>query len=184
VIARTDAESGRLISSNIDPTDHEFILGTTTPGKALAEILSEADARGASGAEVDSLETGWTSQNELVTFDEGLSYIIGEILVSYSLVTAVRRELEAAGKVSAFDEYKSLAGGKSNPEARVAARQILGKDIFWDWDCKSFLFPRIISLIPIISISVPRTKEGFYHTTGGVEAYIVLFSSRFDTDKH
>ncbi|KIJ46468.1 hypothetical protein M422DRAFT_165326 [Sphaerobolus stellatus SS14] len=65
VIARTDAESGRLISSNIDPADHEFILGTTKPGKALSEILNEAEMSGASGPEIDGIEAEWTKTNEL-----------------------------------------------------------------------------------------------------------------------
>jgi len=136
VIARTDAESGRLLSSNIDPGDHEFILGTTTPGKSLAETIGEAEKSGASGAEIDALEAEWTSRNKLVTFDE-----------------AVKNELEIAGKISAWKEYSSLASGRSNAEAREAARKVLRKDIFWDWDG-------------------PRTKEGFYHTTGGTESAI------------
>jgi isocitrate lyase len=51
---------------------------------------------------------------------------------------AVRKELEASGKASAFEEYRAMAVGKSNSEARAAARQILGKDVFWDWDCKPY----------------------------------------------
>lgn len=70
-IARTDAESGRLLSSNVDPVDHEFILGTTTPGKAVAEIILDAERQGASGSQLDGLEAEWISQNHLVTFDQG-----------------------------------------------------------------------------------------------------------------
>lgn len=74
-IARTDAESGRLLSSNIDPADHEFILGTTTPGKGLAEVLMDAERRGASGAQIDNLEAEWISKNLLMTFDQGMVHI-------------------------------------------------------------------------------------------------------------
>lgn len=74
-IARTDAESGRLLSSNIDPVDHEFILGTTTPGKGLAEVLMDAERQGASGAQIDNLEAEWISRNQLMTFDQGKGHI-------------------------------------------------------------------------------------------------------------
>jgi hypothetical protein len=72
LIARTDAESGKLLSSNVDVADHEFILGTTTRGSvSLAQALSDAEARGASGAEVDELEQEWTQRHETCTFNQG-----------------------------------------------------------------------------------------------------------------
>ena len=70
-IARTEAESDRLLSSNVDPADHEFILGTTTSGKGVAEVVMDAERRGASGSQIDHLETEWISKNRLVTFDQG-----------------------------------------------------------------------------------------------------------------
>lgn len=72
LIARTDSESGKLISSNVDIADHEFIVGTSTKGTALADVLSEAEAKGASGAEIDSLEKNWTESHEMCTFNQGL----------------------------------------------------------------------------------------------------------------
>lgn len=73
LIARTDSESGKLISSDVDVADHEFILGTTTKGtQSLAQVLSDAELRGASGAEVDKLEQKWTESHEMCTFDQGL----------------------------------------------------------------------------------------------------------------
>jgi isocitrate lyase len=72
LIARTDSESGKLISSTVDVDDHEFILGTTSrSSKSLAQVLAEAEATGANGAEVDRLEKEWTESHELCTFDEG-----------------------------------------------------------------------------------------------------------------
>lgn len=74
LIARTDSESGKLISSNVDVADHEFILGTTTRGvQSLAQVLSDAEIRGASGADVDQLEQQWTASHEMCTFDQGLN---------------------------------------------------------------------------------------------------------------
>jgi isocitrate lyase len=72
LIARTDAESARLISSNIDAADHSYILGTTTRGKGLAETLAEAEKKGMSGPEIDAKEKEWMEANTLVTFNQGL----------------------------------------------------------------------------------------------------------------
>jgi isocitrate lyase len=72
LIARTDSESGKLISSNIDIADHEFILGTTTKGSSpLAQTLAEAETRGAAGADIDRLEKEWTTSHEMCTFNQG-----------------------------------------------------------------------------------------------------------------
>ena len=73
LIARTDSESGKLISSNVDVTDHEFILGTTTTKgtSPLAQALAEAEAKGAAGADIDRLEKEWTSSHEICTFNQG-----------------------------------------------------------------------------------------------------------------
>lgn len=71
LIARTDSESGKLISSDIDPRDHEYILGVTENSEPLAEILQEMDRRGASGSDIDQCEAQWVKDHKLVTFDEG-----------------------------------------------------------------------------------------------------------------
>ena len=71
LIARTDSESGKLISSDIDPRDHEYILGVTEDSEPLAETLQNMDRRGASGSEIDQFEAHWVKNHKLVTFDEG-----------------------------------------------------------------------------------------------------------------
>src|SRR5271168_2322012 len=72
LIARTDSESGKLISSNVDSSDHEFIVGTTTRGTdSLAQVLTEAEAKGATGAEIDLLEKEWTESHHMCTFNQG-----------------------------------------------------------------------------------------------------------------
>lgn len=73
LIARTDSESGKLISSNVDIAEHEFIVGTTTKGTdSLAQVLAEAEIKGATGAEVDQLEKEWTQSHEMCTFNQGM----------------------------------------------------------------------------------------------------------------
>lgn len=71
LIARTDSESGRLLSSAIDVRDHEFILGVTEDVEPLAETLQAMQLEGASGPEIDTYEAKWVEQHKLVTFDEG-----------------------------------------------------------------------------------------------------------------
>ena len=72
LIARTDSEAGKLISSTVDMSDHEFIKGVTTPAsKSLAQVLQEAEATGKSGKEINLIEAAWVASHELVTFNEG-----------------------------------------------------------------------------------------------------------------
>lgn len=118
VIARTDSETGNLISSSVDPADHEYILGVAKPVKPLAQVLEEAQATGASNAEIDALELEWTKNTPLLTFNE-----------------AVVAELKAAGHNEAVVEsYLAESSGLSNYDARALARSKLGKDVFFDWD--------------------------------------------------
>lgn len=72
VIARSDAESGKLLSSAIDVRDHEFILGVTEEGEPLAETLQAMERDGAPGEEIDVFESKWVKSHKLVTLDEGM----------------------------------------------------------------------------------------------------------------
>ncbi|PPQ77040.1 hypothetical protein CVT25_014857 [Psilocybe cyanescens] len=140
LIARTDSESGKLISSNIDISDHEFIVGTKTRStEPLAEVLAKAESEGKTGAEIDLIEKTWMDSHEMCTFDQ-----------------AVAKEIQLStieNKIGAAQTYFDVSHGMSNAEARAVAADILGYEVFWDWDA-------------------PRTKEGYYHYTGGVEAAI------------
>ena len=71
LIARTDSESGKLLSSAIDVRDHEYILGVIEEVEPLAETLQAMDLKGASGEEIDKYEAEWVKEHKLVTFDEG-----------------------------------------------------------------------------------------------------------------
>lgn len=151
LIARTDAESARLLSSTIDIRDHPYVRGVPTRGangkrrKGLAEVLDEAEAKGLSGAEVDKLETEWLAESELLTFDEGA--IIFHFLCSfrsgdadYLVVAAVEKAIQSASsissdsKASVLKQYRSASAGKSNTDAREIAAGILGEQIDWNWD--------------------------------------------------
>jgi isocitrate lyase len=71
VIARTDSESGKLLSSAVDVRDHEFILGITEDTEPLAEVLQHMEMAGTPGPEIDLFESTWVKKHKLVTYDEG-----------------------------------------------------------------------------------------------------------------
>ena len=118
IVARSDAEAATLITSNIDPRDHEFIVGTTNPqAGALATLMNEAEAAGKTGAALQTVEDEWIAKAGLKRFG-----------------TAVADELQKAGKASAAQEFLNKIHYKSNAEARAIAKNEYGIDIFWDWD--------------------------------------------------
>ncbi|GLI77833.1 mitochondrial 2-methylisocitrate lyase [Penicillium ochrochloron] len=122
VIARTDSESGKLISSAIDVRDHEFILGVAEDVEPLAETLQAMEREGASPAEIDAFELNWTKEHKLVTFDE-----------------AVDAHLAAEGaSQSARDAYKSHV--QKNPDLSISRRRALANDYAKSpvvWSCDS-----------------------------------------------
>ena len=139
LIARTDSESGKLISSNVDISDHEFIVGTTTKGtNSLAQVLAEAEAKGATGAEIDLLEKEWTESHHMCTFNEGIVILhyLGNILAHFcfSAVEAAIAKSNIQDKAGAYRTYFSAVVGKSNSAARSIAADILGEQVYWDWD--------------------------------------------------
>ncbi|KMU78487.1 isocitrate lyase [Coccidioides immitis RMSCC 3703] len=121
VIARTDSESGKLLSSTIDVRDHEFILGVTQDTAPLSEELQKMELEGASGAEIDKFEMKWVKEHKLVTFDEAVE----QHLVS-----------EGASKTT-IDEYKAKVRENrdmSISERRAFADTLAKCPVFWSWD--------------------------------------------------
>ncbi|KAK9330843.1 isocitrate lyase [Lipomyces starkeyi] len=119
LIARTDAESAKLLSSSIDIRDHEFILGVTKKMKPLAQVLADAEQKGITSAELNELESAWMSNAELVTFDE-----------------AVTRALIDAGKSDQIESYLSQSKNLSNFDSRAFTDSCLGPNssFYFDWD--------------------------------------------------
>ncbi|CAG8961015.1 hypothetical protein HYFRA_00002555 [Hymenoscyphus fraxineus] len=122
VIARTDSESGKLLSSAIDVRDHEFILGVAEEGIApLAETLQEMEQSGAPGAEIDAFEAAWVKKTKLVSCDE-----------------AVISQLEANG-ASKSDIEKYVQATTENRDMSILKRkqlasQFISKPIIFDID--------------------------------------------------
>ncbi|MCJ1300208.1 hypothetical protein MMC08_003003 [Hypocenomyce scalaris] len=121
VIARTDSESGKLLSSAIDVRDHEYILGVTEDVEPLAETLQAMELEGASGAEIDKYEADWVKKHQLVTFDE-----------------AVVKHLESEGAdKSKIDEYTERIKKDRNlplSRRRTLAAQYTKFPVSFSWD--------------------------------------------------
>jgi isocitrate lyase len=118
VVARTDAEAATLITSNIDPRDHEFLVGATNPDlKPLATVMHEAESRGIQGAALQAIEDEWISKAGLKRFG-----------------TAVADKLSSQGKKDAAKKFLSQIRFKSNSEARAIAKDNYGITLHWDWD--------------------------------------------------
>lgn len=118
VIARTDAESGKLLSSAVDARDHEFILGLAENDvQPLAETLQEMERSGASGPEIDAFEAQWVKQHKLMTFDEAAATHITD--------------------PSKLQEYKShISSNRDTPlhARRRLASKLAGSPVPFDWD--------------------------------------------------
>jgi isocitrate lyase len=121
VIARTDAESGKLLSSAVDSRDHEFILGVNEDIEPLAETLQMMESQGAAGAEIDKYEADWVKRHELMTYDE-----------------AVERQLKKEG-ASADKIQKYINEVKSQPNLPISRRRAIAdgltaSPVFFSWD--------------------------------------------------
>lgn len=122
VIARTDSESGKLLSSAIDVRDHEFVLGVAEEGIApLAETLQSMEASGASGPEIDAFEADWVKKTRLVTFDE-------------AAVEQLRAQGVPEDKISAYTKAVESAPDTGITKRRELANQYAEQPIYFDWD--------------------------------------------------
>ncbi|KZM20894.1 Isocitrate lyase [Ascochyta rabiei] len=121
VIARTDSESGKLLSSAVDVRDHEFIKGVTEDTEPLAETLQNMEAEGAPGKEIDAFEAAWVKKHKLVTYDE-----------------AVVQHLEKEG-ASQSTIHTYLNETKQNPNLSLLRRRELSAKhtktpVYFNWD--------------------------------------------------
>ncbi|KAL0001726.1 hypothetical protein SO802_015507 [Lithocarpus litseifolius] len=149
LVARTDAvAANNLIQTNIDPRDHQFILGVTNPnlkGKSLATLLAEAMAAGKTGVELQSLEDQWISMAQLKTFSDCVVDAIKNMNIG---------ENEKIRRLNEWTNYSTYDKRLSNEQAREVAERLGLNNLFWDWD-------------------LPRTREGFYRFKGSVMAAVV-----------
>ena len=113
VIGRSDAESGKLLSSAIDVRDHEFILGVMEKDiEPLAEKLQSMEMAGASGAEIDAYEADWVKNTRLVTCDEAMVAQMKAQNVRQVQIDHYTSTTQASPNMS-ITERKSLASSHS-----------------------------------------------------------------------
>ena len=118
VIARTDSESGKLISSAVDARDHEFILGVTEEVEPLAETLQVMEMEGASAEEIDVFEAEWVKKHQMMTFDE-----------------AAEAHIKKAGK-DASSYLSETQKNRNIPlhKRRKLAADVAGSPVTFSWD--------------------------------------------------
>lgn len=121
--------------NNIDPRDHPFILGATAPGtRPLNEVLAEAREQGAGAAQLCALSERWAAEARLMRFPEAVE----------EAIMAQQQHEEA------LRAWRAQAYRLSLPKARALARQLLQRDVHFDWDA-------------------PRSREGYFRVKGGVD---------------
>jgi isocitrate lyase len=106
IIARTDSESGKLLSSAIDVRDHEYILGVAEDTESLAETLQAMELRGASGADIDRFEAEWVKEHKLITLDEAVE----AHLTLEGIDASEYKSKVAADRDMSLSKRKGLAG--------------------------------------------------------------------------
>jgi isocitrate lyase len=122
VIARTDSESGKLISSAIDARDHEFILGVSDPTiEPLAEKLQSMEASGATGAQIDKFEAEWIRKTRLLTFDEAA--------VQHMIKEGVRGD-----RLSSFLRETAKNRDMNITQRRQLVQDLVSTPLYFSWD--------------------------------------------------
>lgn len=117
VVARTDAEAATLLTSNVDPRDHYFVLGTQNADlEGLNDAMRSATQRGATFEELSDINGTWDQKAGLITYPQ-----------------AVVKELKAKGLSAKVPEFMAVAKDQSNREARAHAAK-LGVDPYWCWE--------------------------------------------------
>jgi len=118
VVCRTDAEAAKLLTSNIDPRDHPFILGSSNPAltTSLARIMNKAEAESKFGEELNQLEADWVKQAGLKTYGEAVAEALQQS--HPDKVEEWKAKYTALGYEDAVELAQSLGAGQ----------------VYWNWD--------------------------------------------------
>ena len=122
VIARTDSEAATLITSNVDPRDHPFIIGSTNASaRPLVEVMNQSMILGVSGDALQAVEDEWLAQAGLKLYSE-------------ALVDALRAQTSASP--ATLNKFIARVAHASRTEALAVAQGEFGLHSapFWDWD--------------------------------------------------
>ena len=121
VIARTDSESGKLLSSAVDVRDHEYILGVSEDVEPLAGTLQAMELEGATGGEIDKYEAKWVKDHNLITFDE-------------AAVSKMRSEGANPAHIDAYTTAVAQDRNLPLSRRRSLANQYTKSPVFFSWD--------------------------------------------------
>ena len=138
IVARTDAEAAQFIDNNVDKVDHPFILGTRDASiPNLTDVLRKVQNE--SPENIVKAQMGWGNQAKLMTFNEAVQMAI--------------QESDKKNKQELLDKWKGMYLDLAMTDAKYAAKDMLGKDVYWCWE-------------------KPRTREGYYRLLCGVDLCI------------
>lgn len=101
--------------------------------------MISAERDGKLGDELQRIEDEWLASANLLRFDD-------------AVVAAIDAGSHSDKKGLAA-KYRAAAKGLSNLEARRLARELLGQDVYFDWDA-------------------PRTREGYFRLKGGCDCAV------------
>ena len=120
VVARTDSEAATLITTNVDPRDHPFILGSTNPElDDLVTVMGDAEARGVTGTALQTVEDKWIARANLRLF--------GDVLVD-----AFANEGASLNKQNTL---RAKIARASHKEATKIAKEFGLRTVpYWNWD--------------------------------------------------
>lgn len=104
LIARTDACSATLLTTNIDPRDHPFILGSTVREAGSLEDAKDQDK--------------WVTEAKMKTYPD-------------CIADAMKAAGKSQGDI---DSWLKEANQMSNMQARARAAALGFGSVFWDWD--------------------------------------------------
>lgn len=135
VVARTDSEAATLITTNIDPRDHAFILGSTNPDlRPLVDLMMEAEAAGKNGAELQKIEDDWVKAANLQLYPAVLAAAI----------------TKQGGNGDKFAK-EAAANPLSNADTLALAKKHgLKSAPFWDWSAPRTREVSHFALIPVV----------------------------------
>ncbi|KAK8844566.1 isocitrate lyase [Kwoniella newhampshirensis] len=143
VVCRTDSEAATLITTNIDPRDHAFILGSTNPDLLpLVDVMIAAEIEGKSGSALQDIEDHWMKTANLQLYPQ-------------TLASALKTQGVGENKIK---DFLSQVAGTAHA-SRSAALQLAQKSYglktapYWSWD-------------------TPRTREGYFRYQGGTQCAI------------
>lgn len=143
-VARTDSEAATLITSTIDHRDHYFVAGATNPNSPdLSALMAEAEANGIYGDKLASIEEDWNKKAGVKLFSEAVVDAIKASSIS-----------DKEGAIKKFTSTVTPLSETSHKEARKLAKEILGEDIYFNWDAS-------------------RTREGYYRYIGGTQCAVM-----------